>query len=161
MWVEEKSNHLWFIANAIGKQFVWVSYTCRSTSQRKMLVHYKDKCWKNKPRVPTVLFSCWHAVKPNYWSFTRCWAAQGVLSLGCHYFIDTSDVFLIYNHTAITHQLCNHYDGFAECAFWFELIERPNIFFFNVIEIKTAQGLQKHSLLADILGTPARASSLI
>lgn len=130
--------------------------------------HPKEKCWfitkTNVGKINPVYPLCYfHAGmhQLNYWSFTRCWAAQGVLSLGCRYFIDTSDVFLIYNHTAITHQLCNHYDGFAECAFWFELIERPNIFFFNVIEVKTAQGLQKHSLLADILGTPARVSNLI
>lgn len=61
--VEEKSNHLRFSANAIGKQFVLVSHQCSSTSRRKMLVHYKDKCWKNKPDVPALLCSCWHPVK--------------------------------------------------------------------------------------------------
>lgn len=62
---------------------------------KKILVHYKDKCWKKEPSVPTVFFSSWHTVKPNYWSFTRCWAA--FLSMGCHSFIDTSHVFLICN----------------------------------------------------------------
>lgn len=48
--------------------------------------HPKEKSWSitktNEPGVPTVFFSSWHAVKPNNWSFTRCWAARDVFVNG-------------------------------------------------------------------------------
>lgn len=64
----------------------------------------KTNVVKTNPVYP-LRFSSWHAVKPNNWSFTRCWAAKAYLSMGCHYFIDTSHVFLIYNYSAIANQL--------------------------------------------------------
>lgn len=50
--------------------------------KKKNLVRYKDKCWKIEPSIPTVFFSSCHAVKPNNWSLTRCWAAKGVFVNG-------------------------------------------------------------------------------
>lgn len=71
-----------------------------------------------------MLASCWN---PGCWSLTRCWATQGVLSPGRRYCIDTSDVFLIHNHTAITKQLCNHHWClFPLCTFGLGLITRPS-----------------------------------
>lgn len=133
----------------------------------------EEKCWfitkTNVGKINPMCPLCYvHAgillkKKPGCWSLTRCWATEGVLSLGRRYCIDTSDVFLIHNHTAITKQLCNHHGGFflsvrsvkVDCTL------KQTFSFINVIEVKMAQGLQKHSPRANILGAYARPSSLI
>lgn len=75
--------------------------------------HPKEKCWfitktnvgKMSPVYPLCSFQAGMLLKLTIGLSPGVGQLKVFLPMGCHYFIDTSDVFLIYNYTAIANQL--------------------------------------------------------